>query len=359
MKLVNKYILLFIYKIFLRLFSSKKDTKRIYLSGRSNILLIQLGNLQQALTITPFLEVLNTKLNYSITMLVNNSNLNAFNNNPHINKIYLLDKEPLSLIKMLIKLRGNKFDVIIDTHEYLNKEASIVLGFLKSKYKVGFVKEDVNLLTHKVFLQNPNKIHIIDRILSLTDVFDISYSKTDLNIVFIPSKSAVKSIEDYLIKNDLTHKFKVLINISERFEMGSWGLENYKKLLKYLENYDVKVIIAASIDDIETAELLSNKKHTIYYNTDFQIFAELIKNVEFIFSHDSFFVQLASAFKIPIYCLFVQHKTAQMINVPYNSDFDFALTDKENLSDISYGKVLNSFIPYFEYVYERSNSSTK
>jgi len=46
-----------------------------------------------------------------------------------------------------------------------------------------------------------------------------------------------------------------------------------------------------------------------------------------------------------------------MINVPYNSDFDFAITDSKKLSDISYGKVLNSFVPYFEYIYEEYNNS--
>lgn len=358
MKLLKKYILSFIYKIFLRLFSSKKNINKIYFPDRSKILLIQLGTLQQALSVTPFLEVLHTKLNCSITLLVKNSNLNAFNNNPHVDEIYILDEEPIGIFKNYLNLRRCKFDLIIDLHEYLEKEASIFMGLLKAKYKVGFVKEDVDLLTHKVFRQNPNKIHIVDRILSLTDVFDISFSKSDLNIVFIPDKNAEKSIEEYLIKYDLTHKFKVLINISEELEIGSWGFDNYKKLLKYLENYNAKVIIAASIEDIEIAESLSNKKHTIYYNTDFQIFAELLKNVNFIFSPDSFFVQLASAYKIPIFCLFAQQKTAEMINVPYNSDFDFALTEKENLSDISYGKVLNSFIPYFDYVYEKSNYST-
>ncbi len=356
MKLVKKYSLSFFYKIFLRLYSSKKHPNKIYLPGRSKILLIQLGNLKQALTVTPFLEVLHTKLNCSISLLVNNNNLNAFINNPHIDEIYQLNKEPLSLVKKIVKLRSYKYDVIVDLHENFKKEASIFVGLLKAKYKVGFVKEDVSLLTHKVFLQNPNKIHIVDRILSLTDVFEIAYSKSDLNIVFSPNKNAEKSIEEYLIKFDLNHKFKILINISEELEIGSWGVENYKKLIKYLENYDAKVIIAASIEDIELAELISNKKHPIYYNTDFQIFAELVKKVDFIFSPDSFIVQLASAYKIPIFCLFVQHKNTEMINVPYNSDFDFALTEKENLSDISYGKVLNSFIPYFEYVYERYKS---
>ena len=44
------------------------------------------------------------------------------------------------------------------------------------------------------------------------------------------------------------------------------------QLIKYIEDYKVNIIISASINDIETAELISNNKHVIYYNTDFEIF---------------------------------------------------------------------------------------
>ena len=356
MKSINLYISSILYKIFLKLFSKKKQSKKIYSSEKLNILLIQFGSLKEALIVTPLIKVLQTNINCSINLLATKNNESAFLNNGCISNIFLQEKEPLNFVKSIINLYRNNFDVIIDLHEHLNKDASVIMGLLNANYKVGFSKEDVNLLTHIIFLQNPNRVHIVDRILSLTDAFEIYYSKADLNIMFNTNEPAKKTIEEYLIKHDLTHKFKVMINISADLGVGFWGQDNYKKLIKYIEDYKVNVIISASINDIETAELLSNNKHIIYYNTDFEIFAELVKNVDFIFSPDSFLVQLAAAYKIPIFCLFVQHKTAEMINVPYNSDFDFALTEKQNLADISYGKVLNSFISYFEYIFEKFNS---
>ncbi|MCW8850496.1 MAG: hypothetical protein OQJ81_11000, partial [Melioribacteraceae bacterium] len=133
-------------------------------------------------------------------------------------------------------------------------------------------------------------------------------------------------------------------------------IDNYKRLLKFLKNYNINVIISASIDDIESAEILGTNNNIIFYDSEFDIFSELVRNVNFIFSPDSYLIQLAAAFKIPIFCLFVQHKNNEMINVPYNSDFDFAITEKNALSDISYGKVLNSFVSYFDFIYEKYNS---
>jgi ADP-heptose:LPS heptosyltransferase len=198
-----------------------------------------------------------------------------------------------------------------------------------------------------------NKSHIVDRILELTKPFELSYNKTDLNIFYKTSEKSKKNIEDFLIKNDLMYKFNAIINVSNNPKIGFWGVDNYNNLIKYLHNYDISVIVVSSIEDIEIAEKISDKNNILFYNTELDIYAELIKNSDFIFTPDSFTIQLGAAFKIPTFCLFVQHKESEMINVPYNSDFDFALTEKNNLKNISYGKVLNSFVPYFEYVYER------
>jgi len=215
------------------------------------------------------------------------------------------------------------------------------------------MKGDDNLFTHKLQQLNINTTHVVDRILNLTEPLEMEHDKADLNIFYKTSAESQKIISDYLIKHDLSYKLTALINISNNLKIGFWGIDNFKNIIKYLRNYNLNIVLIASLDDIEIAEKIADSKHLIFYNTDFDIYAELIKNSNFVFSPDSFTVQLAAAYKIPVFCLFVQHNTTEMINVPYNSDFDFALTDKDNLKHISYGKVLNSFIPYFEYVYER------
>lgn len=359
MSRLKKYLLNFTFKIFLNIFAKKYSSKKINFFKDCKIIILQFENLQQALSITPLIKVLNTNLNASITICTNIVCKPVFENNPHIKNSLILRNESGQIYKNVLALNKGKFDVVIDVHERTNKIATYMLGFINSPFKVGFANGVEKLLTHRIPIQNYNKVHIVDRILRLADAFEINIDKTGLNLIYKTSKSSQNAFEDYSIKHDLVHKATVVINISNNSGLGFWGIDNYLNIIKYLKNYELNIVVAASIEDVENADKIAGKNKLVFYNTDFDLYAELINNSNFIFSPDSFSVQLAAVFKKPVFCLFVQHKTAEMINVPYNSDFDFALTDRPLLSDISFGKVLNSFVPYFEYIYERYQNGNK
>ena len=268
------------------------------------------------------------------------------------------------LIQNIIHLRNKGIDLVLNTQEDINSKQQYVLGSVKANYKIGFRNSEDNLLTHKITKLSKSKYHRVDRALSLLDSFNFIIDKSELNYFYKSSDKSIRTIEDYIVKNDLTYKMTVLLNVSNKEQFGFWGIVNFQKLIKYISNYDVNTIVTAAIEDIEVAERISNGNHLIYYNNDFDIYSELVKKSDLVISPDSFTIQLASAFKIPVFCLFTQKETPEMMNVPYNSDFDFAISDKPKLESLSLGNVLNSFVPYLEFVYKQylennPNSSTK
>ncbi|MCB0730557.1 MAG: glycosyltransferase family 9 protein [Ignavibacteriae bacterium] len=356
MKNIKQHINNLLLNLFYFLFHKKPNKSKINIANKLKVLIIIFEDLKTSLALTPLLKVLNDSFNCEITVLGNVNNQSVFNNNLLINKYSLYNKN-IGIVKTFLPISKNKIDIIINPHEKQNVDAALFLGLIKAKYKIGFEKEDHQLLTHILPILDHNRIHIVDRLLSITEAFNKEFNKSELNIFYQPTKTSETLIEEYFIKHDLLHKFTIAVNISNSAELGFWGINNYKNLLKYLKNFNANIIVCASIDDIENAEKISDGKTLIYYDTEFDEFAALLKNVNLIFSPDSYIVQLAAAFKIPVFCLFVQHKTAEMINVPYNSDFDFAVTDNDNLKNISYGNVLNSFVPYIEYIYEKYNSA--
>lgn len=346
--LINVFI-----KIFIRIFRRKAIDKKIYFYDNAEILLLQFHDKQEALNLTPLIKVIKENYNCEITPLCSSNNHEIFANNELVNNILICEHGIKFLTKTIFKLRNNKYDIIIDCHESVNIKSTLAIGLLRSRNKVGFITEHSSLLTHRIPLLNAQTNHIIDRLLHLTDALEIKFSKSDLNIYYNTTKKSHERIRDYFITHNLEYKMTAVINISNKASLGFWGFDNYRNLIKYLRNYDINVIIAAAIDDIELAEKIADNKYLIFYNTDFDIYAEFLKNVNFVFSPDSFTIQLAGAFKVPVFCLFVQDKNSGMINVPYNSDFDFVSTDKKDISSISFGQTLNSFVPYFEYLYER------
>ncbi len=62
---------------------------------------------------------------------------------------------------------------------------------------------------------------------------------------------------------------------------------------------------------------------------------------------DTAAVHLASAFYIPVFGIYVQYATEEMIWSPYRSDFEYVLTREPNLKNVTFEEVaseLGSFL---------------
>jgi ADP-heptose:LPS heptosyltransferase len=337
------------------IFGKSEIAKKIYPESNSDFLIICCGSIQNALNITPLIKVLKETYGISINILTDDKCAKVFFNNSSVENVIITSSEIKEYFKILLRLRSNRFRALIMPDDSPSNPAIYAVSLLRADFKIGFDGNFSKLLTHKIPLPDKNTVHPVDRNLELTAAFDMAFDKGDLNIIYEPTKRSKLSLETYRITHDLIHKPTAVINISSELEIGFWGVDSYKRLLRFLRNYEFNIIIASSIGNMKEAEDIAEKKYLIYYDTDFDAYAQLIKSANFVFTPDSFTIQLSAAFKVPVFCLFVQHNSSDMLNVPYNSDFDFCLTEKPSLDKLSFGKVLNSFVPYFEYVYQRYN----
>ncbi len=357
MKSFTEYIKDILLKIFLKVFKGKNNSLPIEKNYCKNILITNFGSIQEILSLTPLINVIKKHLNCNITLIIDSKSKDALNNNSDIDFMILWNENFLEKLKKIIFLLKINFDVIIDSDEIVKTRYSpLITALAKVKYKIGFVGIYDKLLTHKISKAPINSVHLIDRYLKLLEPLAIDFSTSNTNIVYSPKDETKNNYEEFLIKHNMLYKFRFFLNISGKENIGCWEKDNFKRLLRYLKNYDIIVIIGTSISDFDIAKNISDGKFQIFVNDNIDQIAEVIRNSDFIFSPDSFSIQLGAAFEIPTFCLFVQHNSVEMINVPYKSDFDFVLTEKPKLNDISYGKVLNSFIPYFDYVYENYQS---
>ena len=129
MQILKTYFLDSLFNIFLFLFRKKAETSKIYSPVPLNLLLIQFGTIQQTLSITPLITVLSKKLNCTITVLCNKHNLPVFNNNQYIHNSLILDSDQFGSLKTLRKLYKNKYHVLIDTHELINRDEGLHSDF--------------------------------------------------------------------------------------------------------------------------------------------------------------------------------------------------------------------------------------
>lgn len=345
-------------QLFLVLKSSKTNKTKIDLKKKSKVLIIRLGEIEDALVITPLISILKEKTNCEITVLANNNNHFIFSNNPNVTDIIGFDEDNNEILKTVRQLKKKSFDVLIDTQFDDTSTISFIIGLCSAKNKIAFKKNNWKLFTNTI--EQTHNLHIIDEILLLANQFSFSYSKENINVEYFPTLEAKQKAINFIIQNKLDNtKPLVGVNISAGSNDKFWGVERFRDLVKYFEKYDINVIILHSLADKEKADQISRSNSVVFPNESFNGFAAMINGLDFLFTPDSSAVQLAASKQIPIFILYL-HKEIAKKWCPYRSPYDCVITEEHSFLRLSYGKTLNSFIPFFENFYnEYFGSETK
>ena len=77
----------------------------------------------------------------------------------------------------------------------------------------------------------------------------------------------------------------------------------------------------------------------------------MIKYVDLLITPDTSIVHVASAFKIPVFGLYVKYQTNDHIWSPFNSPFECVITEEATLQNVSLDSVKSKLIPFFENYY--------
>jgi ADP-heptose:LPS heptosyltransferase len=124
-----------------------------------------------------------------------------------------------------------------------------------------------------------------------------------------------------------------------------------------LKNYEINPLILCEPKDVKTAEEISGGRFVIFHSQSFNKFSGMISQLDLLFTPDTSIVHIASAFKVPVFGLYVKYKTKDMIWSPYKSDFDAVVTEEKDFLNLDFEKVKTKFLQFFERIYnERKNS---
>jgi ADP-heptose:LPS heptosyltransferase len=331
----------------LLLFSRKPEKRELNLSSDSKILFIRLNRIGDALVVTPLLQTIKKELNCQTYVLASTNNWFVFDNKNLADEVIVFDKKKIGLFGLIRLLNSKKFDAVIDLHDDVSSTVSYIIAFMKVKYKIGLMKETEKLYTHTVEKLNPEKHHVIDRAMRFANVFNIRTRVEDINIVF----EAKKDEKDYLKNHFPKKKFLIGINISAGSEARFWGIENYRKLIGLLKEFDVNILLMCVERDINYAIAISEGSMPIFYNSDFEKFSSMVANLDLLITPDTSIVHIASAFRIPVFGLYVKYNTTNMIWSPYKSLFECVVTEEPTLKNVKLEPVKEKLIPFFEKLY--------
>jgi len=312
-------------------------------SLQRNILVIRLNNIGDALVTTPFLEQLNKNLNYKIDVLCHSRNSLVFINNKSIKELFILKKGIYNFVKCLFKLRKKIYYCIVDTHNDVSATVNLFLLFLKSKYRFGFNKSENNLYTKVIERPDASKTHIIEQILTLLILFGIQPDKNTAKVIYEFSEDSNVYINKFLTEHFPERKFLIGVNLFAGSMARYWGTEKFLRLMNFLKKYQVNtLLIAPEILPFKIDELENNFQ---LIKLNYVRLAALMSKLNLLITPDTSVVHLASAYKVPVFGLYVHFNTDEMLWKPYNTEFECAITKKATLDSIQYEEVESKLKP--------------
>lgn len=323
------------------------------LNSNSRILFIRLNRIGDALVSTPLLYEVKKNLNCHVSILASRHNYFIFNNPSLADEVIVFDKKVKSISSLVSFINEKKYDAIIDLHDDISTTVSYIIAFARCRNKIGLSKGNDNLYSLCIEKPDPSKHHVVERIMKFTEALNIDSDLRKVNIIYNPLQDSMHIAEEFIKKHFKENNFLVGINISAGSDARFWGIARFKELINSISEYGINIVLLCLERDLKSAWEIAGREIPIFYRPRFDEFAAMVKKLDLLFTPDTSIVHLASAFRIPMFGLYVKYNTNDLIWHPYGSPFEAIITGEPNLENVSFEIVNEKFVPFFEkYFYE-------
>lgn len=315
------------------------------ISRNDKILFIRLNRIGDALVTTPLLHFIRVNLQCRIYMLADVKNFFIFRNNPDIDKTIIFKKGLRGFREFFDLIKKENINTVVDLHDDISTTVSFLIALSRSNNKFGLEKSNKKIYTKTVTRLNPVNVHVVNRILQLSRLFNLNPSEAEVCIRYFPeSESGIKAGE-FISQKFTGSKPLIGINISAGSDARFWGIDRYKKLIDSLSSYEIEILILSAPKDRDKVSLIGNPNYFI--SVSFDEFAGVISHLRILFSPDTAAIHIASACNVPVFGIYV-HDTKEMIWSPVNVDFDFVETTEHNFENLEPEPVIRKFKTFIE-----------
>lgn len=317
-------------------------------NSNSNLLFIRLNRIGDALVTTPLLHEVKAHIGCRVLVLADKKNHFIFRNNPSVDEVIVFEKGIRGIIGINKIITEKKIDALIDLHDDVSTTVSFLAALAKVEFKFGLLRSNSSIFSHTVKRLNPSENHVIVRLLKLSELLNITINPADVSIRYYPSEKVKNQASEWIKKINPDKKFLVGVNLSAGSKARFWGVEKFKLLLSVLNNYNIKVILFCTSEDLPLARQIGNDEQIYPFTSGFDIFTAAILQLDLLITPDTSVVQIASINKIPLFGIYVKYNTPDMLWTPLNTDFDCVVTEEPNFDNITFDEVKNKLIPFLE-----------
>ena len=244
-----------------------------------------------------FREIKKVYPDIKIGVVARGAAIDIIKDNPNVDKIYEYYKDRKKIKDLALKIKEEKYDLLIDFSEMLRVNQMMLINLCKARINIGLDRKDWKLFDLSIESGKDFKWteHITNRYLAY--LIKIGLKKESINISYdIYLKDEIK-YEDFF--NEIKESKKLILNPYGASKHKSFSIETLENIITYLKDKDIAIILVYFGDKYKELEFLEKKYKYVYIPKKIESILDtaiLIKKSDYVISPDTSIVHIASTF---------------------------------------------------------------
>lgn len=244
-----------------------------------------------------FREIKKVYPDIRIGVIARGAAIDIIKDNPNVDKIYKYYKDRKKIKDLALKIKEEKYDLLIDFSEMLRVNQMMLINLCKARINIGLDRKDWELFDLSIESDKDFKWteHITKRYLAY--LIKLGLKKENINISYDIYLKDEKKYEVFF--NEIKESKKLILNPYGASKHKSFSIETLENIITYLKDKDIAIILTYFGDKYKELEFLEKKYNYVYIPKKIESILDtaiLIKKGDYVISPDTSIVHIASAF---------------------------------------------------------------
>ena len=244
-----------------------------------------------------FREIKKVYPDIRIGVIARGAAIDIIKDNPNVDKIYKYYKDRKKIKDLALKIKEEKYDLLIDFSEMLRVNQMMLINLCRARINIGLDRKDWKLFDLSIESGKDFKWteHITKRYLAY--LIKLGLKKENINISYDIYLKDEKKYEVFF--NEIKESKKLILNPYGASKHKSFSIETLENIITYLKDKDIAIILTYFGDKYKELEFLEKKYKYVYIPKKIESILDtaiLIKKSDYVISPDTSIVHIASAF---------------------------------------------------------------
>lgn len=244
-----------------------------------------------------FREIKKVYPDIRIGVIARGAAIDIIKDNPNVDKIYKYYKDRKKIKDLALKIKEEKYDLLIDFSEMLRVNQMMLINLCRARINIGLDRKDWELFDLSIESGKDFKWteHITKRYLAY--LIKLGLKKENINISYDIYLKDEKKYEVFF--NEIKESKKLILNPYGASKHKSFSIETLENIITYLKDKDIAIILTYFGDKYKELEFLEKKYKYVYIPKKIESILDtaiLIKKSDYVISPDTSIVHIASAF---------------------------------------------------------------